>query len=341
MKRSVIFIAFSFCTLHATASVHGADPVTSLARFSEFPHIDLKRLQAGEILSQRGTLMNFPNGVSAQFCYIVSTAPAETARRLQTWDPTRCKPLKVALFHTMKSPCDLKDFAGLHLDPRQNTVKKLVDKTLATTATTSELNLTHSEANALATCIKKGPAPDTISSCWASLLCGRATDFQKKGFAGTPPYEFGEQSPSPASQIGSMVGEQGRIVREFAPVLRGAGLIKDGTASKALAPTYNWSLFDADHHATLNLGAVYELAVDDRYQLLDVDYYVSNTYYAAATLYEIWPIRIGEKTASLVWRGDFYAAPMLRFTKGIERIAYGAVMIQEIKKGIRCFQDGI
>jgi hypothetical protein len=40
-----------------------------------------------------------------------------------------------------------------------------------------------------------------------------------------------------------------------------------------------------------------------------------------------------------VWRGDFFAAPMLAFTKGTERIAYGALMLQDIKKEIRCFQD--
>ena len=33
------------------------------------------------------------------------------------------------------------------------------------------------------------------------------------------------------------------------------------------------------------------------------------------------------------------AAPMLAFTKGTERIAYGALMLQDIKKEIHCFQD--
>jgi hypothetical protein len=40
-----------------------------------------------------------------------------------------------------------------------------------------------------------------------------------------------------------------------------------------------------------------------------------------------------------VWRGYFFAAPTLQFTKGTERIAYGALMLQDIKKEIRCFQD--
>jgi len=68
---------------------------------------------------------------------------------------------------------------------------------------------------------------------------------------------------------------------------------------------------------------------------------VSNDYYTSATLYEVWPIQVGEKTGALVWRGDFFAAPMLAFTKGTERIAYGALMLQDIKKEIRCFRDSL
>ena len=137
-----------------------------------------------------------------------------------------------------------------------------------------------------------------------------------------------------------MLQEQARITREFAPLLQRAGLLSRGTEVPPLTPYYYWSMFEADHHATLNLGAVYQLDLGDHYQLLDLEYYVSGNYYTAATLFEIWPVRDGDKTGSLVWRGDFFAAPLLRFTKGMERIAYGAIMIQEIKKEIRCFRDG-
>ena len=74
---------------------------------------------------------------------------------------------------------------------------------------------------------------------------------------------------------------------------------------------------------------------------MDVQYYVSGKYFAAATLYEIWPIQLGEKSGALVWRGDFVAAPTLAFTRGTERIVYGAILLQEIKKVVRCFQDDL
>ena len=98
-------------------------------------------------------------------------------------------------------------------------------------------------------------------------------------------------------------------------------------------------MFDADHHGTISLGAFYKLGVNDHFQMVDMEYYVSGNYYTSTTLYEIWPIRVGDRSGSLIWRGDFFAAPTLRFTKGTERLAYGAIMVQEIKKEIRCFQD--
>ena len=88
-------------------------------------------------------------------------------------------------------------------------------------------------------------------------------------------------------------------------------------------------------------GTVYLLPVNDHYQLADIGYYVSGNYYTSITLYEVWPIQSGDKTGSLVWRGDYFAAPTLAFTKGTERIAYGALMLQDIKKEIRFFQDDL
>lgn len=75
--------------------------------------------------------------------------------------------------------------------------------------------------------------------------------------------------------------------------------------------------------------------------MLDVQYYVSGAYYTFVTLYKVWPVQVGGKSAALVWRGDFFAAPTLALTKGAERLAYGAIMLQELKKAIRCFQNDV
>jgi hypothetical protein len=167
----------------------------------------------------------------------------------------------------------------------------------------------------------------------------RATAFQQQGFDGVLPYESAGGEPvSPTAQIRAMLGEKTVVVREFAPLLRQCGLL-GGKRNPAFAPFLYWGLCDANRHATLNLGAVYLLQLGDRFQLLDVEYYVSGTYHVFATLYEVWPIQIGDRSGTLIWRGDFFASPALAFTKGTERLAYGMIMAQELRKAIHCFQN--
>ena len=124
---------------------------------------------------------------------------------------------------------------------------------------------------------------------------------------------------------------------EFAPVLRTAGLLAGGAADGALPPVYYWSWFEANHHATVTLGVVYQIQEGARYQIADVEYYVSGDYYAAVSLYEVWPVVGG----ALVWRVDLFAAPMLEYTKGVERLAYEVLMVQEIKKETRCLLNDL
>jgi hypothetical protein len=342
MKRlSICLIAGLFCAAGAAAPAQCSDPGASLAQFSDFPKIDVRKLMKGEILGKRGQLMDFPNGITSQTCFYVPTPPEETARRLKTWDPTRCDSVKVYRASKLKSPCSTADFSGIDFMSNEYPVRWLLDATTATTAGKSALNLTRVETQELAGCAGKPASPQTVGSCWSKLLFERASAFQNRGFGGTLPYETGKETVSPLAMIRSMLQERARISHEFAPILGKTGMLDDSSTMSALTPYHYWSFFDANHHGTFSLGAVYELAVADRYQLLDITYYVSGTFYTSATLFEIWPISDGGKTGSLVWRGDFFASHVLRFTKGIERIATGALMIQELKKEIRCFQDSV
>ena len=44
---------------------------------------------------------------------------------------------------------------------------------------------------------------------------------------------------------------------------------------------------------------------------------------------------------ALVWRVDLFAAPMLEYTKGMERLAYEVLMVQDIKQETRCMIDDL
>jgi hypothetical protein len=312
-----------------------------LRQFSDFPKIDIKRLLEGEILSERGPLMKFPNGISAQILLAVPHSPTESVRQLQTWDSKECQSLRVYATHLVSDPCNLKEFNSLYLylDPNLRPVKWFLNKTLATSTSSSELNLTQIEAAELASCVGKSESPKTVGSCWGRLLFARTSNFQRNGFAGALPYDFDEALVNPAADLRSMIQEQVQISREFSPILREAGLVGGKAKTGRLRPAYSWVMSESDHHVTFSLCADYDLKVGDHYQRLEIEFYVSDTYYTSATLYEIWPIREGGRTGSLIWSEVLCSAPTLRFATGIERIASGSIMLLEFKKLTHCFQN--
>jgi hypothetical protein len=334
-------VPFFFCQILVSTGLLGgflsADPVASLKSFTEFHGLDPSRLLDGEILGERGALMNFPQGIFAQTCFAVPLSTDETARRLQLWDPSQHQSPNVLSFNTVPVPCALADFQNLELKADQRSQKWLLDRSLETSAAKSELNLTRDEARQLAECAKGSPEARGISACWAKLLQDRAKSFQCQGFTGLSPYEVGGKPVSLLKLLQTMLLEKQEVAREFAPLLEQCGIV--GQAVSKLTPFYYWGLCEANRRGTLNLGAVYSLSLGDRHQLLDVQYYVSGTYYTIVTLYELWPIQVGSRIGTLVWRGDFFAAPSLALTRGTERLAYGAIMRQELKKAVRCFQN--
>ncbi|HUJ09697.1 MAG TPA: hypothetical protein VL171_06690 [Verrucomicrobiae bacterium] len=338
IQRSMVWL-FAFASLFlSSVAWAGPDPLVRLKGFSEFPSVNIQDLLKGEILSEPGALMDFKNGISAQTCYAVFVPAQQAARKLQLWNPSLHQDLKIFKFHPVNEPSAPMDFRDMSLKSNQRPIRWLLDKTRATTPTQSDLNLSKEEAEQLAACVKNHPDPQAVSACWAQLLQQRALAFEQQGFAGVAPYETGGETMSPVTQLRTMLREQPAVATEFAPMLRESGVL--GQEGK-LDPFHYWGMYEADHRAVLNLGAVYLLPVGNRYQLMDAQYYVSGVYYSFVTLYEVWPIQLGNQAASLIWRGDFFAAPVLQFTSGFERLAYGAVMVQELKKAIRAFQDDV
>ena len=339
IQRRNLWLFASASFLFSTVVWAGADPLGSLKGFSDFPSVNIQKLVKGEILSEPGALMDFKNGITVQTCYAVPGPAAETAKKLQLWDPSLHQTLKIFKFHTINEPAAPTDFQDMSLKPNQRPIRWLLDKTRETTPTQSDLNLSKEEARQLAACAKSNPDPQAVSACWAQLLHQRAAAFQRQGFNGVAPYEASGETMSPVDQLRAMLREQSAIAVEFAPLLRQSGVLGH---QRTLDPPFQyWGMYEADHRAVLNLGAIYLLPLGDRYQLMDAQYYVSGVYYSFVTLYEVWPIQLGGQPASLIWRGDFFAAPVLEFTNGFERLAYGAIMIQELKKAIRAFQDDV
>jgi hypothetical protein len=97
--------------LLATVMVAKAsDPLEDVKRFSDFPSTDLRHVFDGNVLGTRGSPMNFPNGLSAQACFVTPESPAETVHRLLAWDPLPHEALNVFAYQAMRAPCAATDF---------------------------------------------------------------------------------------------------------------------------------------------------------------------------------------------------------------------------------------
>ncbi len=321
------------------APVFGAsDPIEELKSFSVFQEIDLQKLVKGDILTQKGALIDFPKGISVQSCYVIMLPAEKTARLLRTWDPSPHKALKVYSHCPVRSPPTAEDFQPLNLDSDQFAIQWLVDKTRATTPDKSDLMISHDEATEIARGMERGAQPVSMASqCWRKILKVRASKFQEAGLSALPAYEMGDDAVSSASELEGLLKSEPRVALRFFSLLSETPLMKRLPLPSSVSPYYYCDFLAADNHAIFNLGAVYLKDMGNHYQMLDCCYYSSGEFYVSLVLREIQPIQIGDKTGSLVWRGDFLSAPSLASTKGVQRMAYGAIMSQGVKGSIRCF----
>ncbi|MDD2706463.1 MAG: hypothetical protein PHV34_00520 [Verrucomicrobiae bacterium] len=343
MKSELVIAILFAAVLSGTAA--GPKPLAEIKSFSRFEQIDLEVLAEGEVLSYSKSLMRFPRGITVQTCYLVQAPPEKVVHGLQDWDPSEHhEELDVLCLRPLSIPPKEEDFAKLKINISDSRIKWLVGKTLTTTPGSSSLQLGLPEAAQLATLLagaqdEESPATlNLIRRGWIQILMNRAARFQEGGMAALIPYQTTDPIISPLSEILSLLKESGAIVRRFSPLLDDTPLLGKSPA-QPLTPGYYWDILDVESHATFTLGAIYAKALENRHQVVDCEYFVSQGYFTSMVFYEILPIEHQGKTCSLVWRGDFVSAPSLAMTKGIERIAYASIMAKEIKKSIRCFRD--
>ena len=70
----------------------------------------------------------------------------------------------------------------------------------------------------------------------------------------------------------------------------------------------SWQMFDADGIAAVSLSASYGKPAGDGWQAADLQYYASGAVYAVLTFYQMWPVKVDNQDATLVWRIDMISA---------------------------------
>lgn len=324
-----------------------ADPVEEIKSFSIFENVDLSALAEGDILGQRGALMNFPRGISVQTCYVVKAPPEVTVRKIVNWNATVHPELKIFTHHTVAATPFEDDFKPLDFSRDASSIRWFLEKTDAVTADKSDFQMSRAEAAEMQRALRAKPPAgqtrtDVAATAWKNLLLARATKFSREGLKGVAPYEMNGNSVNPATEIQSLLKEDSRISARFAELLAGTPL---GGTTNAPPPTVSvagyWELFEITSHGAINLGFSYTRGSDGRFQIVGCEPFASNGYLASLAFYEFWPIEAGGRPATLVWRQDMVSAPSLAMTRGIERIASGGIMVQEIKRSIRLFREDL
>jgi len=342
--RHLRCILLSLCVL--AVSARAADPAAEITSFSEFKKIDVPSLVGGQIMAERGAPMNFPRGISVQTCFIADCPAKDAARFLPEWDASPHPELKIYMLGFFKET-DKTTFERLAFDPEKKPMRRLVERTLEANPDKADIQLSFNEFAQLQKCLTDAGIKGTSSTgkneleaakrFWDGFLANRWQQFQQGGFEALSPYDASRAKYVVNSEIQSLLADEQKIVKRFEEFL-----VKTPFLSKSSPPPKPvinyWALSDVQGTANISMGAFYAEAFPDHWKMADVTYYASSDYFTSMVLYELWPVTVDGRESTLVWRLDMVSAPKLAFTKGVDQMVYGGVLLQEVKKVVRAFQ---
>ncbi|HVF70710.1 MAG TPA: hypothetical protein VM940_03790 [Chthoniobacterales bacterium] len=298
-------------------STAAADPAAEMASFSVFPNVNVAELAKGEAKVAHGPALS-GSLISAQSCFVVAGAPARVSDALRQWNPARHSELKVMIHSDLPGSPTAASFSRLASAPDNGAVRSLVS---ATQKLSPDLQISKAEEKRFAGLTGDRMA-GPIAAAWAEVLSARA----RAGRSGQPPYDHTGQNVRPSDELNGLLRANDKIARQFSGVLSGGG-------------DPFWELLTADEKGVLTLGASFRRSGNNgTYQAADVLYYASGGFYAGLTLYQLWPVDVGGKPATLVWRGDFISSAEVAGLRGIERVASESAMMRDISKAVSLFR---
>jgi hypothetical protein len=304
--------------------------VGDLAKYSIFPSVDLSSLSKGKVIALRGPALSFPRDLTVQSLYLVHAPVASALEMHKSWDAAKHSELKVYLHHDFSNHPTIADFT-LPI-PENSAVKKLASATEKLPELGS-LQLSKAEA-AQYKAAGSGAFPDGVRDFWSQILFKRASAFAQHGLSGQPVYDTAGDSARPGDEASRLLREQPKVRAAFSPIIGKSPL---GGGASSLAPY--WELFfDEDDGAAFSLGASCSTQTGDSAQILDLQYYASGGYYVYVTLYQLWPVTIDGKVATLVWRVDLLSTLSVANLGPFDRMGSGAAMSKEIQRIINFFQ---
>jgi hypothetical protein len=297
-----------------------ADPVAEMASFSVFGSVNPAELAKGEPKVAHGPPLG-GHFISAQSCFVVAGVPARVSEALRQWNPTRHSELKVMIHSDLSGSPSAANFSRLSSAPDNSAVRSLVS---STQKLSSDLQISKEEEKRFAAVAGAtgGAMPGPVAAAWADVLSARA----RAGRSSQPPYDHTGQSVRPSEEINALLRANDKVRGRFSGVLDGRG-------------EQFWELLTADEQGVLTLGASYRRSgANGTFQAADALYYASGGYYAGLTLYQLWPVDVGGRPATLIWRGDFVSSASIASLHGIERVASESALMRDISKAVSAFR---
>ena len=321
--------------LLTSSTIARADAVSELASFSIFDKVDLAQLAKSDVKTAHGPPMGNPRFLSTQSCFVSTGSPAQQIEALRKWNPTKHRELKVFLHSDLSANPTPANFSKLQNAPDNSSVRSLVS---ATQKLSPELQISKDEAKKFSSASGGGGGamPAAVAKFWSDVMAARTHSFSSGGTSAQPPYDHGGQTIRAGDELNGLLKQQEKIRHQFSSLLGATGI---GRGGGSLNPELYWELLDVDDQGVVTLGASYNRAgAGGTYEAADVLYYASGGYYAALTLYQMWPINLGGKASTLIWRGDMISAASLASLHGVERLASESAMMKDISKAVTLFR---
>ena len=312
-----------------------ADPITDLRSLSVFKDADLGKMAGGDVLASKGPAMSFARGLSVESAYVVRVPVKTTVALQQRWDPTRHPELKVYVQGDVSGRGSPVDFQGLASARANSSVKAFVDATLRLPQDAAKLQLSNAEARMFSSGGSGGGAmPASVVTFWSKVLAGRAQSFNSGGLGAEAPYETAGSPVRIGEEVSSLIRESGNVRTYFGSLISSTPI---GGGRGSAPASQSWQMFDADGIAAVSLTASYGKPAGDGWQSADLQYYASGAVYTVLTFYQMWPVKVDNQDATLVWRIDMTSAEQLGELRGVERLGSGAAMMREIQKTVKAF----
>jgi hypothetical protein len=213
----------------------------------------------------------------------------------------------------------------------------MVNSTYNYTAGSDSLQLNPSEQQRVAAILGQPHSKQGVVDLWSQILAGRVTDYLNGNIASAA-YVSSSANINPVTEARTLLRSDPKIFAEFHPMLTGTPVY--GAHRTTPAQLY-YECFDIENTAAFGTGAVYLANSPSTILRADVEYFVSSGIYTSVELEQLWPVTIGGKAGTLVWRSDMVSTVNVAYLHGTERLASGMLMLQDVKQAIDAFRSEI